>query len=477
MSSAITHPGRRPRGAFLSMVLLAALGGCGGSGSDPAPAPDPVQPAQPAISVQPSDQSAAPGGSATFTVSGSGAALSYQWTRNGVAIDGATGASYTTPAVTAQDNAAVYRVNIRNTIGTLWSEKALLAVSGAGVLPHLGTPGLPPASVAAPGTTSNPNDGVALRGQEAADAGRSGLAVDTAGVLYAASFDQISKVERGALTPWADTRAMGGLGAHPEITGMAAGGKGGLYALAFYNRDATTARPLRVNSARQVMQIDVADRPDASGPVQWSGVASDGANDGYFLGSQPVRVCSGAGATVCGSEQRVVLMRAPDGAAGASLLYTPDARLYSMLTGATSALRFTQPGGIAVGADGSVYVADRGNHVILRISQSGQASLVAGAPGQAGIQDGERAGARLNAPASLAIDGAGNLYVADSGNYTIRRISPAGAVTTLAGVAGNDSLVHGALPGRLPAISHMAAATDGTVYAAVSGGVVKVAQR
>lgn len=477
MSTVLTHSARRPRTPFLTMALLTALGGCGGSDSDPAPAPAPVQPTQPAISAQPSDQTAAPGGSATFTVSGSGGALGYQWTRNGVAIDGATGATYTTPAVTAQDNAAVYRVNIKNSVGTLWSEKALLAVSGAGVLPHLGAPGLPPASVAAPGTASNPNDSVALRGQEVTEGGRAGLAVDRAGMLYSAWNTQISKVERSALTPWADTVSLGGLGRYPEILGLAAGGKGSLYALARYNHSIATPRPLRFNSAQQIVPIDVADRPSAGGPVQWSGVAADGANDGYFLGSQPVRVCTGADGTVCASEPQVVLMRAPDGAAGASLHYTPDANLYSILTGATSALRFTQPGGIAVGADGSVYVADRGNHVILRISQSGQASLVAGAPGQAGIQDGERAGARLNAPASLAIDGAGNLYVADSGNYTIRRISPAGAVTTLAGVAGNDSLVHGALPGRLPAISHLAVAPDGTVYAAVSGGVVKVAQR
>ena len=93
-------------------------------------------------------------------------------------------------------------------------------------------------------------------------------------------------------------------------------------------------------------------------------------------------------------------------------------------------------GGIAVAANGTVYVSSSHWHVIVRISPAGQASILAGQYDQRGYADGPAAQARFDEPGALALDAQGNLYVAETGNYTIRKITPAGVVSTLAGKAG-----------------------------------------
>jgi len=100
--------------------------------------------------------------------------------------------------------------------------------------------------------------------------------------------------------------------------------------------------------------------------------------------------------------------------------------------GAGSAARFSQPSGIAVDFSGTVYVADTGNHVIRKIS-SGVVTTFAGTVGTPGLLDGTGTAALFRAPAGLAIDQGGNLYVADSQNNVIRRITSGGVVTTVAG--------------------------------------------
>ena len=98
--------------------------------------------------------------------------------------------------------------------------------------------------------------------------------------------------------------------------------------------------------------------------------------------------------------------------------------------GMGSAARFYQPEGIAVGNTGNVYVADRGNHTIRMITPDGIVTTLAGAGGQSGANDGSGDAARFSSPIGLAVDGAGNVYVADSGNNRIRKVTPAGVVTT-----------------------------------------------
>lgn len=115
--------------------------------------------------------------------------------------------------------------------------------------------------------------------------------------------------------------------------------------------------------------------------------------------------------------------------------------------GAGAVARFTGPGAIAVDAVGGVYVADSGNHTVRKISREGVVTTLAGQAGVAGSADGQAAAASFNGPSALALDGTGNLYVLDKGNNLVRRISPSGLVSTVAGTRGATALQLGALPG------------------------------
>jgi len=94
---------------------------------------------------------------------------------------------------------------------------------------------------------------------------------------------------------------------------------------------------------------------------------------------------------------------------------------------------FQTPSGIAADSAGNVYVADTGNSVIRKITPAGLVSTLAGTPGVVGGQDGTGAAAQFGAPTGIAADAGGNLYVADSFLNTIRKVTPAGVVTTIAG--------------------------------------------
>lgn len=111
--------------------------------------------------------------------------------------------------------------------------------------------------------------------------------------------------------------------------------------------------------------------------------------------------------------------------------------------GAGSAARFQYPAGVAVDRNGNVYVADTKNAEIRKISPNGNVTSLAGTPEATGSADGVGSMARFNRPNGIAVDAAGNLYVADTFNSTIRKITPAGVVTTVAGLAGQSGHADG----------------------------------
>ena len=100
--------------------------------------------------------------------------------------------------------------------------------------------------------------------------------------------------------------------------------------------------------------------------------------------------------------------------------------------GTGGAASFDDPSGVAVGAGGNLYVADSQNCKIRKISPAGVVTTLAGS-GAVGSTDGAGAAARFRYPCGVAVDAGGNVFVADQHNHKIRKVSPAGVVTTLAG--------------------------------------------
>ncbi len=155
-----------------------------------------------------------------------------------------------------------------------------------------------------------------------------------------------------------------------------------------------------------------------------SGVALDGSGNLYIAdrGNYTIRKITPAGA--------VTTLAGLAGSAGST-------------DGTGSAARFYGPSGVALDGSGNVYVADTFNHTIRKITPAGDVTTLAGLAGSAGSNDGTGSAASFNHPFGVALDGSGNLYVADTFNHTIRKITPAGDVTTLAGLAGSAGSTDG----------------------------------
>ncbi len=111
--------------------------------------------------------------------------------------------------------------------------------------------------------------------------------------------------------------------------------------------------------------------------------------------------------------------------------------------GTGTAARFNTPSGVTVDSAGNVYVADSGNHAIRKITAAGVVTTFAGSPSAGGSTDGTGTAARFNEPHGIAADPSGNLYVSDTALNTVRKITPAGVVTTLAGTSGTAGTADG----------------------------------
>src|SRR5580765_3863301 len=149
-----------------------------------------------------------------------------------------------------------------------------------------------------------------------------------------------------------------------------------------------------------------------------SGVAVDGAGNMYVAdGNFTIRKLTPAG--------EVATLAGVAGSGGA-------------IDGVGGAARFGNLNGLAADSVGNLYVADSENNTIRKVTPGGAVTTVAGLVGSSGTNDGTGSVVRFNYPSGLALDSAGNVYVADSGNHTIRKMTPDGLVTTL---AGNPSML------------------------------------
>jgi len=150
--------------------------------------------------------------------------------------------------------------------------------------------------------------------------------------------------------------------------------------------------------------------------------------------------------------------------------FAGTARAFGSVDGTGSAARFYYPYGLAADKAGNVYVADTNNHTIRKVTPAGAVTTLAGAAGVSGSANGTGSAARFNSPYSVAVDGSGNVYVADTLNFTVRKITAGGVVTTLAGVAGSPGSLDGTGSGaRFSYLYGIAVDNAGNLYVTDSG--------
>jgi sugar lactone lactonase YvrE len=162
---------------------------------------------------------------------------------------------------------------------------------------------------------------------------------------------------------------------------------------------------------------------------------------------------------------------------GAVTTFAGTAGVIGAKDGTGQGALFFQPTGLVLDPSGNLYVADYYNALIRKVTPAGVVTTVAGQTPHPGHADGAAADATFCVPSGVVADAAGNLYVADTYNYVIRKITPAGVVTTLAGIAGTPGFVNG--PGQSATFSYpqsIAIDAAGNLYVTdlLNGAVRKV---
>lgn len=409
------------RAAMLSIVLaLAACGGGGGGGANTSPPPPPPPPpaptvTAPAIVTHPSDQSVDDGESASFSVTANGTSpLAYQWRRNGVDIVGATLATYGFTATYPADDGVELSVVVTNTAGSATSNVARVEVLP--IAPAIVTQ--PLAQLISNGSTATFSVSATGSAPLTYEWRRDGVAIPGA----------TSNSYIGGPFGLADS------GAQFDVTISNAAGS-----------VTSAAALLTVNPV--ITPPSIAKQPlDAQAPV--------GGSVAFVViaaGTAPFSYQWNRNGTPIPSETNAKLLVAP-----VSGLNDDDSYTVTVTNAAGSTT--SDPAILSVS------------------SQPGQIDLVAGLLGGAGNTDGAGGNAHFKAPYDVAVDTSANLYVIDSGNSTIRKMTPGGITTTLAGTAGQRAYVDATGPSaRFDAIHSIAVDTLGIVYVADGNAIRRIA--
>ena len=174
--------------------------------------------------------------------------------------------------------------------------------------------------------------------------------------------------------------------------------------------------------------------------------SGDGTNGGaQFTSPQTVAVDTAGNLYVADNLANTIRKVAPQGTNWVVTTIAGTAWETGSSDGTNSDALFNQPSGIALDSGGALFVADTGNHTIRKVVRTHPntwvVSTLAGSAGNAGAGDGMNGNAQFNAPNGVAVDGLGNIYVADTANNMIRKLSLVSTnwvVTTLAGLAGTN---------------------------------------
>lgn len=136
---------------------------------------------------------------------------------------------------------------------------------------------------------------------------------------------------------------------------------------------------------------------------------------------------------------------------------------YGSADGTATTASFANPLSVAVDSAGTVFVADSFNHKIRKLTSDGTVTTLAGS-GSIGSADGTGSAASFNYPVGIATDARGNIYVTDSGNFKVRMVSPAGTVTTLAGSGSIGSVDATGAAASFSNLGGLALDASGNVY-------------
>jgi sugar lactone lactonase YvrE len=273
--------------------------------------------------------------------------------------------------------------------------------------------------------SGNP-DGV---GAAAGFNGPSGLALDKEGNVYVADGDNnlIRKISpAGKVTTLAgkygdsgDADGQGPAAQFQGPTGVALDAKGNIYVA---NTHGNTVRKITPDGTVTTL---------AGKPGDGNALSVDGKGGAARFGEPRAIAVDGDGIIYVADEQFGTVRKIALDGTVSTLAGDASGAATTSKDGVGTKAAITSPRGIAVDAKGNVYVADTDNNAIRKITPDGTVTTLAGKIGEAGNVDGQGADARFSGPRGLAVDKEGNIYVADSDNSLIRKITPGGTVTTL----------------------------------------------
>jgi hypothetical protein len=255
-----------------------------------------------------------------------------------------------------------------------------------------------------------------------------GVAVDGSGNVYVADANNytIRKITNsgvvatlaGSAGQYGSTDGTGSTARFYNPQGVAVDGNGNVYVT-----DGSTIR--KITSSGEVTTL-------AGSAVQ--GGSSDGTGSTARFNGLQGAAADGSGNVYVADTQNHTIRKITSN--GVVTTLAGSAGQTGSADGTGSSARFYNPQGVAVDGSGNVYVADTYNYTIRKITSSGVVTTLAGSAGQTGSSDGTGSMARFNYPSGVAMDGNGNVYVLDTQNQTIRKITSGGVVTTIGGTAG-----------------------------------------
>jgi hypothetical protein len=269
-----------------------------------------------------------------------------------------------------------------------------------------------------------------------------GLALDLSSNIYVADGNAIRRISPSG-TNWVVTTLVGSVLVHgtndgtngvarfDNPQGVAVDGGGNLFVADTLNNAIRKVTPIGTNWVVSTV---------AGLPGRTNTASADGTNTtARFYQPFGIAADSATNLYVADTLNYTIRKVTPQGTNWVVTTLAGSPGLFGSADGTNNAARFGFPSSVAVDSVGTLYVTDFASNTIRKITLSGTNRLVstfAGFPGATGSNDGLGTNAHFNLPQCIAVDSTGNLFVTDSGNNTIRKVTPPGLVSTLAGMAG-----------------------------------------